>query len=83
MVSEITRQNSSSNEPTYIIEEKPENVEKKAIEGAFSDKTKSSKRVVECHSNSGASCNVISHSLVCKLLQDWNSRLQEIETANV
>ena len=58
-------------------------LKKKAIGGAFSDETKSSKRVVECHSNSGASCNVISHSLVCKLLQDWNSRLQEIETANV
>ena len=40
-------------------------------------RTKSSKRAVECQIDSGASCSVISHSLVCKLLQDGNPKLQE------
>ena len=40
-------------------------------------RTKSSKRAVKCQIDSGASYNVISHSLVCKLLQDGNPKLQE------
>ena len=40
-------------------------------------RTKSSKHVVECQIDSAASCNVISHSLVCKLLEDGNPKLQE------
>ena len=43
-------------------------------------KRKSSKRVVECQINSGRSCNAISHSLACKLLQDVNPKLQESES---
>ena len=40
-------------------------------------KIKSSKCVMECQIDSGVSCNVISHSLVCKLLEDGNRKLQE------
>ena len=40
-------------------------------------KRKSGKRVVECQIDNGASCKVISHSLVYKLLQDENPKLQE------
>ena len=32
---------------------------------------------MECQIDSGVSCNVISHSLVCKLLEDGNHKLQE------
>ena len=39
-------------------------------------KTKSSKRVMEYEIENGASCNVISHSLVCKLVQDGNPKVQ-------
>ena len=40
-------------------------------------KTKSSKCVSECQIDSGALCNVISYSLICNLLQDGNTKLQE------
>ena len=33
----------------------------------------------ECQIENCASCNVISHSLVCKLLQDGNPKVQEIK----
>ena len=39
--------------------------------------SKSSKRIVECQIDSGASCNVVSHLLACKQLQDGNPKLQE------
>ena len=32
---------------------------------------------MECQIDSGVSCSVISHSLVCKLLEDGNHKLQE------
>ena len=71
---------SSSNESTYIIGEEIANFEtkKKQLMGPIMIKTKSSKRIVECQIDSGAPCNVvISHSLICKLLQDENQKLQE------
>ena len=69
----------SSNEATDIIQEEIANVEtkKKRWVAPILRRTKSSKRVVECQIESGTLCNVISHSLVCKLLQDGNPKLQE------
>ena len=40
-------------------------------------KTNSSKDVMECQIDSSASCSVTWHSLICKLLQDGNPKLQE------
>ena len=70
---------SSGNKSTYIIEEEIANVEttKKRWVAPILMKTKSIKHAVKCQIDSGASCSVISHSLVCKLLQDGNSKLQE------
>ena len=69
----------SSNESTYIIEEEIVSVETKKKQWVVPTlmKTKSSKLAVECQIDSGASCNVISHLLVCKFLQDGNPKLQE------
>ena len=63
----------------HIIEEEIANVEakKKRWVAPILMSSKSSKRIVECQIDSGASCNVVSHSLVYKLLQDENPKLQE------
>ena len=60
---------SSSNESTFIMEEEIANVEtkKKRWVAPILIKIKGNKRVVECQIDSGASCNVISHSPVCPL----------------
>ena len=70
---------SSSNKSTYIIKEKIANAEtrKKWYVAPILMKLKSNKPVVECQVNSGASCNVISHSLKCKLFQERYHKLQE------
>ena len=70
---------SSSKESTYIIEEEIANIETKEKRwvAPILTRTKSNKCVVECQVDSGASCNVISHSIICKLLQDGNPKLQE------
>ena len=70
---------SSITESKYIIEEEVANLEtkKKQWVAPILMKTKSSERVMEFQIDSGLSCNVISHSLICKLLLDGNPKLQE------
>ena len=46
-------------------------------------KNKSSKRVMEFQIDIEASCSVISHSLVCKLLQDGNPKFQKSKSKSV
>ena len=41
-------------------------------------KTKSSKHAMECQIDSRASCNITSHSLICKLLQDGISSFKKV-----
>ena len=70
---------SSITESKYIIEEEVANLEtkKKQWVAPILMKTKSSECVMEFQIDSGLSCNVISHSLICKLLLDGNPKLQE------
>ena len=70
---------SSSNESTYIIQEEIANSEakKKRRVAPTLMRKKISKHAVECQIDSGASCNIILHSLVCKLLEDVNPKFQE------
>ena len=71
---------SSSNELTCIIKEEIAKVgaKKEVMGDTYTDEEKSSKHVVKCQIDSGVSCSVISsHSLICKLLQDGNLKLQE------
>ena len=69
---------SFSNKSAYIIEEEIANVEtkKKRWVAPILMKTKSSKLVLEYQIDTGGSCSVVSHSLVCKLLQDVNPKPQ-------
>ena len=72
-------QESPINDSTYIKEEEITTVEtkKKRRVAPILMKNKSSKRVMEFQIDIEASCNVISHSVVCKLLQDGNPKFQK------